>query len=655
MSTRQYIGARYVPKFFDRNNSAEWVSGVAYEALTIVTRLGNSYTSKIPVPTNIGAPESNPRYWVATGNYNEQLQEYIEMASRGAKQYGTISDITESLPLGSIILSGGYNSANDGGGAIYIIGSTENADSIKLPSNQYATIINDVIYPEMFGAIGDGVTDDTVAIRKWLNCDHEALMMKNHTYLVTEYIEFSKSHTIYGNNGTIKVSERVNVNDIFLIKAKNINGLTIKDLTMELICSSKSPFVDDNVANHDGILFSPSNCDNVTICNSRFIVKDNGVTVPCTPIWVRQTCNNVTIKDCYIENSGNAYRSGGVWFYGTIKNARVENCAVIGSTLDEVVVTWGDDSNDLTVSDCYIKSTKKNDVILNGKSGTTLINNCVIEFNPDAINYRAIRCDSKMYVNGCTIHYGTIRESFLFSVSNSGELYITNNTIYLNITSNENGGLIHSGKGSIYCTDNVVIDVGTNRPVLWMSNDSTFNLVFDKNDVSINHSGTNGFISNFNKLSMCGNIYHSDWDISNYASTSITSKERSIYNNVYPKGSSSDIANMNAGLRNPTIVSQEFSTRRLVKDSPYDFVLPDKKSDDKWQIGIVLLKNELGHVDIGTIAQNTSHNFVYTPISAHSELNVSIVNGKLHVDYTSIYAKYFTVTIIRVDGTNPFM
>lgn len=74
MSTRQYIGARYVPKFFDWDGSAEWRSGVAYEALTIVTRNGNSYTSKIPVPSNIGAPENNPTYWVATGLYNEQLE-----------------------------------------------------------------------------------------------------------------------------------------------------------------------------------------------------------------------------------------------------------------------------------------------------------------------------------------------------------------------------------------------------------------------------------------------------------------------------------------------------------------------------------------------------------------------------------------------------
>ena len=47
MSRRQYIGARYVPKFFDWDGSTEWRSGVTYEALTIVTRNGYNYTADV--------------------------------------------------------------------------------------------------------------------------------------------------------------------------------------------------------------------------------------------------------------------------------------------------------------------------------------------------------------------------------------------------------------------------------------------------------------------------------------------------------------------------------------------------------------------------------------------------------------------------------
>lgn len=74
---RQYIGARYVPKFFEGvNGSPEWVAGLAYEALTIVTYLGNSFTSKVPVPAGVGNPADNPTYWVNTGNYNAQVDAY---------------------------------------------------------------------------------------------------------------------------------------------------------------------------------------------------------------------------------------------------------------------------------------------------------------------------------------------------------------------------------------------------------------------------------------------------------------------------------------------------------------------------------------------------------------------------------------------------
>lgn len=73
---RQYIGARYVPKFYEGSNGTEWDANHIYEPLTIVTYLNNSYTSKKNVPASVGNPMANPEYWVATGNYNAQIQEY---------------------------------------------------------------------------------------------------------------------------------------------------------------------------------------------------------------------------------------------------------------------------------------------------------------------------------------------------------------------------------------------------------------------------------------------------------------------------------------------------------------------------------------------------------------------------------------------------
>lgn len=77
----QYIGARYVPKFYEGSNGSAWDSGIPYEPLTIVTYLGSSWTSKKQVPATVGAPNLNPDYWVLTGNYNAQIDEVLEALS----------------------------------------------------------------------------------------------------------------------------------------------------------------------------------------------------------------------------------------------------------------------------------------------------------------------------------------------------------------------------------------------------------------------------------------------------------------------------------------------------------------------------------------------------------------------------------------------
>lgn len=70
---RQYVGARYVPKIM-----GAWNKALQYEALSVVTYMGNSFTSKVPVPANVEI--NNTDYWVNTGNYNAQVEEYRKEA-----------------------------------------------------------------------------------------------------------------------------------------------------------------------------------------------------------------------------------------------------------------------------------------------------------------------------------------------------------------------------------------------------------------------------------------------------------------------------------------------------------------------------------------------------------------------------------------------
>ena len=84
MATRQYIGARYVPKFYINavDGSSLWQDNVIYEPLTWVTRPNyRMYISRKTVPATVGAPEDNIEYWLQVGEFNgyiTELQEKID-------------------------------------------------------------------------------------------------------------------------------------------------------------------------------------------------------------------------------------------------------------------------------------------------------------------------------------------------------------------------------------------------------------------------------------------------------------------------------------------------------------------------------------------------------------------------------------------------
>lgn len=174
MAVKQYVGARYVPVFAD---PVEWQAGRSYEALTIVTYLNNSYTSKQPVPENIGNPYDNPLYWVVTGNYNSQVEQYRQEVVKigetvtGVKGYGAkgdgINDDTSSILLAIAddnfyVPAGIYVATDDikqylkslyGEG---IIRYTVNNDSVDLPLNVVDNIV--ITVPTFFNDANDVIT-----------------------------------------------------------------------------------------------------------------------------------------------------------------------------------------------------------------------------------------------------------------------------------------------------------------------------------------------------------------------------------------------------------------------------------------------------------------------------------------------------------------
>lgn len=235
---RQYVGARYVPKIM-----GEWNKALQYEALSVVTYKGNSFTSKVPVPANVEITDG--KYWVNTANYNAQVAELSE--------------------------------------------------KIKYLEN-YLT-------PEMFGAFGDGVSNDTVSFNKMLEFayDKNKPIILNGKYKISE-LNINNYVTIIGN------SSKIICNKVTLSKPVTDNNHTIISNIMFdtengiLINGGKNIIISGCTILTDNIGVEISRANESNLCYENIIENCciYAKTVGVTGILINTsdcTINNVNMRD----------------------------------------------------------------------------------------------------------------------------------------------------------------------------------------------------------------------------------------------------------------------------------------------------------------------------------------------------------------------
>ena len=200
MVIRNYVGARYVPKFAD---PVEWQANTSYEAMVIVTYNNSSYTSKIPVPPTVGNPAENSKYWVLTGNYNAQVEEYRKATVNHINDKSNPHNVTKSQ-IGLTNVSN-YDQSK----AIKSItrnGTTFTATALDGSTTTFNQQGNEYVTPEMFGAKGDGVTDDTKAFQDcfdYVSNNLVAIILSGKKYILNSPVFIKSTVFLYGNGSRI--------------------------------------------------------------------------------------------------------------------------------------------------------------------------------------------------------------------------------------------------------------------------------------------------------------------------------------------------------------------------------------------------------------------------------------------------------------------
>lgn len=180
----QYIGARYIPKFM---TPSTYDPTTVYENMCVVDNgMGTSYISKKPVPA--GTPLTDTDYWAIYG------------ASNGA-----------------------------------IINLQNQIDAI----NTTIALLNNVyVTPQEFGAVGDGITDDTTAIQNAIDAAYNGtLVIPFGTYKITAPLVIEKAINIIGTQGAARTYRKSNQSFV------NPTSFIIADDVMSEMIAIKSDYV----------------------------------------------------------------------------------------------------------------------------------------------------------------------------------------------------------------------------------------------------------------------------------------------------------------------------------------------------------------------------------------------------------------------------
>lgn len=357
------------------------------------------------------------------------------------------------------------------------------------------------VTPEMYGAKGDGFTDDTESFKEALLKNKTIFLNSNSTYLISSTIELDNNTIIYGNNAQIVTGATFNINNyksLFVNKNTSMSKYNDSIFIYNLrIKENESSNLTDGIIHLRGT--KNSVIENLTIeCNSN---NSWGI--------ISFSANDcLLIKHVDITNNSNNL-GGCIWIRSGLENGlsssvNIEDSSLTSYSTDELIaINSGVDVTSININ--------INHVILNsnGKNTSPFIitnkTNSMIRVSADSMIIKANDSNNIMII-------GTVN-------TNNIQFFGTN----LNLISNKAGIVSRSDNTSLY---NSNINTGGLSALRCILNNC---IVKDQTEnCYIYNSTLNGMVINPNKI--VNSIINS---VSNYGISILnTNKEIYITNNI---------------------------------------------------------------------------------------------------------------------------
>ncbi|MGL5717031.1 MAG: hypothetical protein ACRCX2_28705 [Paraclostridium sp.] len=183
-----------------------------------------------------------------------------------------VNSATGKYKIGDIVYLNGYYTAGDGAHHERKIESADDGSGVQLANGLWANIVhNGEVNVSWFGAKGDGVTDDTLAIvkchKKAFRDRAKVIYQRRAKYILKNQETLFVNNSINFNDSTIVIDEKINNLKDKLFVVKSDENFSAKDVSS----LSLSTTAEQNVLGDlDGV---PENC--LVILDSDYVEENN--------------------------------------------------------------------------------------------------------------------------------------------------------------------------------------------------------------------------------------------------------------------------------------------------------------------------------------------------------------------------------------------